>query len=65
MPDDTTIEGIAKGFGIPADRVRQAASRALDGYVESSDGDPLDSYSTAYLLEVIRRRVEVEPKTDD
>jgi transcriptional regulator with XRE-family HTH domain len=57
MPDDTTIDGIAKGFGIPAERVRQAAARALDGYAESSGGDPLDSYSTDYLLDVIRRRM--------
>jgi len=32
MPDESTIEGIARGFGIPVDRVRIAAARSLRGY---------------------------------
>lgn len=57
MPDDATMEGIARGFGIPVERVREAAARSLVGYIDSGGGDPLDSYSTDYLLDVIRRRM--------
>jgi transcriptional regulator with XRE-family HTH domain len=71
MPDDATLAGIAAALGIPEGRVRQAAARSLDGYIDASS-DPLDSYSTEYLLDVIKRRVgtdlpmaarnETEPK---
>ena len=57
MPDDSTIDKLAAAFGVPTDRVRQLAARSLLGYSESEDVDGLDSYSTEYLLEVIRRRV--------
>lgn len=38
MPDDSTLEGLAKGFGISVERVRLAAARSLDGYID--DGQP-------------------------
>lgn len=58
MPDDSTMDGIATGFGIPVERVRQAAARSLVGYVETGDpADPLDNYSTEYLLDVIKSRL--------
>jgi transcriptional regulator with XRE-family HTH domain len=63
MPDDTTLEGIARGFGIPADRVRTAAARSLVGYVD--DGHPIATdvrdVPTDVLLEELRRRTDPEP----
>jgi transcriptional regulator with XRE-family HTH domain/predicted GIY-YIG superfamily endonuclease len=56
MPDDATIQGIAKGFGLPADKVRKAAAESLIGYLADYHEDPLEQYSTDYLLDVIRRR---------
>jgi ribosomal protein L12E/L44/L45/RPP1/RPP2 len=59
MPNESTMEKIALGFGIPVERVRTAAARALRGYVD--DGGPLitalDDVSIDALLEEIRRRV--------
>ena len=60
MPDDATIERISGAFGIPAERLSQAAARSLIGE-PAADGDPLDSYSTAYLLDYIKRRVADPP----
>lgn len=63
MPDESTMEAIAKGFGIPVDRVRTAASRALRGYED--DGAPLSNdlseVSDDVLLTEIRRRFEEAP----
>lgn len=60
MPDESTMEGIASGFGIPVDRVRMAAARALRGYED--DGAPLSNdlseISNDALLTEIRRRFE-------
>jgi transcriptional regulator with XRE-family HTH domain len=61
MPEESTMEGIARGFGISVDRVRVAAARALRGYED--DGQPLTNdlsdVSIDALLAEIRRRVEV------
>ncbi|WP_155770045.1 helix-turn-helix domain-containing protein [Mycobacterium asiaticum] len=58
MPDDTTLEAIADGFGIPVDRVRTAAARSLVGYTD--DGRPvatdLEAVPTDVLIEELRRR---------
>ena len=63
MPDESTIEGIARGFGIPVDRVRIAAARSLRGYED--DGAPLSNdlsaVSNDVLLTEIRRRFEAAP----
>lgn len=60
MPEESTMEGIARGFGISVDRVRVAAARALRGYED--DGAPLTSdltdVSIDALLAEIRRRLE-------
>ena len=60
MPDESTMEAIASGFGIPVDRVRTAAARALRGYED--DGAPLSNdlsvVSDDVLLTEIRRRFE-------
>jgi transcriptional regulator with XRE-family HTH domain len=58
MPDDATLQGIARGFSIPVDRVRTAAARSLVGYID--DGRPLVTdvrdLSTDVLIEELRRR---------
>lgn len=58
MPDASTLEGIARGFSIPVDRVRTAAARSLAGYVD--DGRPVVTdvreLTTEVLLEELRRR---------
>lgn len=63
MPDESTMEGIASGFGIPVDRVRIAAARSLRGYED--DGAPLSNdlsaVSNDVLLTEIRRRFEAAP----
>jgi transcriptional regulator with XRE-family HTH domain len=68
MPDDSTIDGIARGFGIPADAVRQAAARSLVGYVDTPEGHPLDSYSLEYLAGYVARKLAArtsdEPKPE-
>lgn len=60
MPDESTLEGLAQGFGVNVDVVRTAASRALAGYVDG--GDPitveLEDVSTDALLHELRRRIE-------
>ena len=56
MPDDSTVERIAGALGIPAERLSAAAARSLIG-ADADAGDPLDSYSTEYLLDYIKRRV--------
>ena len=59
MPDESTLEGIARGFGISVERVRVAAARSLRGYED--DDTPivtdLREVSTDALLHEIRRRV--------
>ena len=59
MPDDSTIVGLARGLGVPAEAVRTAAARALSGYVD--DGRPLTpnlgEVPIDELLGEIRRRV--------
>lgn len=66
MPDSSTMDGLARGFGIPVETVRTAASRALVGY--SDDGEPLSadlaSVSTDALLHEVRRRIEATGVTD-
>lgn len=63
MPDDSTLEAIASGFGIPTDRVRTAAARSLAGYTD--DGQPistdLSDISIDALLTEVRRRVADDP----
>ncbi|MBH0121525.1 helix-turn-helix transcriptional regulator [Rhodococcus sp. CX] len=60
MPDDDTIAGLSRGFNVPEDVVRTAASRALVGYED--DGRPihldLTEVSTDALLQEVRRRIE-------
>lgn len=60
MPDDSTLEGLAQGFGVPAEVVRTAAARSLVGYTD--DGSALTiqlrDVSTEALLNEIRRRIE-------
>lgn len=69
MPDDSTLEGLARGFNVPVERVREAAARALRGYIDS--GEPLQitlsDVSIDALLEEIRRRVVRVParRADD
>jgi len=61
MPDDSTMDGIARGFGIPVERVRRAAARSLIGYVDDGLGDdPLESYTVEFLLEYTSRRAAKE-----
>lgn len=59
MPEDSTMERIAHGFGIPVERVRLAAARSLARYED--DGAPLATdlrgMSIDVLLTEIRRRV--------
>lgn len=59
MPDESTLKGIARGFGIPAERVRIAAARSLARYED--DGTPiatdLSEVDIDVLLAEVRRRV--------
>lgn len=59
MPDDTTMQAIADGFGVSVERVQTAAARSLRGY--SDDGAPLSTDLTTVpidaLLHEVRRRV--------
>jgi transcriptional regulator with XRE-family HTH domain len=68
MPDDATIERIAGALGIPAHRLSQAAAQSLIGD-NAIEGDPLDTYSTEYLLDYIKRRVSsglpIAARTED
>lgn len=60
MPDQSTIEKLARGFGVPVDLVRTAAARSLTNY--SDDGTALtitlSDVSTDALLTEIRRRID-------
>lgn len=60
MPEEKTIRALARGFQIPTEVVRTAASRALAGY--SDEGQPLhvDIHQVPLdtLLNEIRRRFE-------
>jgi transcriptional regulator with XRE-family HTH domain len=59
MPDESTLEGIARGFRVSVERVRVAAARSLRGYED--DDTPivtdLSEVSTDALLYEIRRRL--------
>lgn len=59
MPDDSTLEGLAKAFGVPVEVVRIAAARSLVGYID--DGSDLtiqlQDVSTDALLNEVRRRI--------
>lgn len=65
MPEESTITSLAKGFGISADVVRRAASRALAGYSDS--GEPLRvdlaSVSDAALVAELHRRLAADTGT--
>lgn len=63
MPDDSTMEGIAKGFGVPVERVRTAAARSLAGYTDDGSALTLDLQDVHIdaLLNEIRRRVRAVP----
>jgi transcriptional regulator with XRE-family HTH domain len=58
MPDESTLEGLAKGFKVPLETVRTAAARSLVGY--SDDGGALtpqlQDVDLDILLNEIRRR---------
>jgi transcriptional regulator with XRE-family HTH domain len=58
MPDESTLEGLAKGFTVPVETVRTAAARSLVGY--SDDGGALTpqlrDVHLDVLLNEIRRR---------
>lgn len=60
MPDGETLEALAKGFGIPVERVRIAAARSLAGYAD--DGHPisleLGEIPTDALLNELKRRIQ-------
>lgn len=60
MPEADTLAGLARGFTIPEEIVRTAASRALVGYED--DGHPiqfdLTEVTTDALLQEVRRRIE-------
>ncbi|KMV18302.1 hypothetical protein ACT17_11750 [Mycolicibacterium conceptionense] len=60
MPDDTTLEGLARGFGMKVELFRTAAARSLVGYVD--DGEALTiqlrDISTDALLNELRRRID-------
>ncbi|TDH48715.1 XRE family transcriptional regulator [Mycobacterium eburneum] len=60
MPDDRTMERLAKGFGVPVEIVRTAAARSLVGYQDDgvSLTVPLQGVSTDALLNEIRRRID-------
>jgi len=59
MPAESTLEGLARGLGVPVDVVRTAAARALAGYRD--DGRPittdLTGVATDALLAELRRRL--------
>lgn len=57
MPDDNTIDRISGALGIPGERLRQAAAHSLVGVATDETGDPLDGYSTEYLLDYVKRRI--------
>lgn len=63
MPDASTLEGIAKGFDVPLDRVRTAAARSLAGYTDDGSALTLDLQDVHIdaLLNEIRRRVNALP----
>lgn len=63
MPDDSTMEGIAKGFGVPVEHVRTAAARSLAGYTDDGSALTLDLQDVHIdvLLNEIRRRVNAVP----
>lgn len=67
MPDESTLEGIAKGFSVPVELVRTAAARSLAGYTD--DGSALtltlqDVHIDALLNEIRRRIHELEAATE-
>lgn len=43
MPDESTLEGIARGLGIDVGLIRQAAARSLAGYTETALEGPSGS----------------------
>lgn len=59
MPDESTMQALADGFGISVEHVRTAAARSLRGYRD--DGAPLGAdlseVSVDVLLTEIRRRL--------
>jgi transcriptional regulator with XRE-family HTH domain len=59
MPEESTLEGIARGFSMSVERVRFAAARSLAGYED--DGHPiatdLSHVDIDALLGEVRRRV--------
>lgn len=61
IPHTSTLEGIARGFDIPVERVRTAAARAVRGYKDSEDAAPLAvnlrDVSADELLAEVRRRI--------
>lgn len=65
MPEDSTIAGLARGFDLPEDVVRRAASRALAGFTDN--GEPLQvdltSMSDAALVAELRRRLAADTGT--
>lgn len=65
MPDDSTLQRLADGFGISVELVRTAAARSLVGYVD--DGSALtielQNVSTDELLGEIRRRIDAAQAT--
>ncbi|OFB37932.1 hypothetical protein BA059_16660 [Mycolicibacterium sp. (ex Dasyatis americana)] len=60
MPDDSTMEGIAKGFGVPIERVRTAAARSLAGYTDDGSAltPNLQDVHIDVLLNEVRRRFD-------
>lgn len=60
MPDDNTLEGLSKGFGLPVEVFRTAAARSLAGYTD--DGSALtirlQDVPTDALLNEVRRRID-------
>lgn len=59
MPDEGTLEALARGFGIPVDRVRIAAARSIDGYTDGDGPLMLDvtQLPNDVLIEELRRRI--------
>jgi transcriptional regulator with XRE-family HTH domain len=72
--DPKTVASLERGERWPRDRSRMGIEAALQwragslddiragGEPTPVDSDPLDAYSTEYLLEVIKRRVTDYPK---